>query len=108
MDKVRIYSRGGIAVSYEIQYTQDGNRRYVPIKKPSYRIFVLLLCAVFLTVGAYRLMSTESSGLLSFLLPGCGEETGASIQQMLNSIREGESITDAVTTFCMDIISNAK
>ncbi len=80
----------------------------MPTKKPSYRIFALLLCAVFLTVGAYRLMSTESSGLLSFLLPGCGEETGASIQQMLESIRGGESITDAVTTFCMEIINNAK
>ena len=47
-------------------------------------------------------------GGTEFLLPGDREISGAALENMVNAVRNGENISDAVASFCREIILNAQ
>ena len=42
-----------------------------------------------------------------YLLPGDPEITGEALDQLIDNIKDGDSLSDAVTAFCKEIIDSA-
>lgn len=43
-----------------------------------------------------------------WLLPGDPQVSSAALENMVDALRSGESLADAVTAFCQEIVANAK
>ncbi len=56
----------------------------------------LLLIAVFLAFGT------------QWLLPGDPEVSATALENMVSSVKNGESLSDAVVAFCQEIVANAQ
>lgn len=86
-------------MAYSITYGQGGIRRRERKGKWIVAIVILLL------VGAFRL-SPWYEGAASLLLPGDSAVTAAAIEAFAQRISEGESVAQAWTCFCREIIEN--
>ncbi len=49
-----------------------------------------------------------SDHLMRFFLPGDPEVTGQAVTVLIDNLREGEPVEDALKTFCGEIITHAK
>ena len=67
-------------------------------------ISVMLICLLLL--GSLKLIGWDI--LKHYLLPGDPDITETAFNSMIENIRTGESVKDAVTAFCVEIIENAK
>lgn len=76
------------------------NRKTFHVKVTS----VLLVCL--LVIGSLKLIGWDK--LKHYLLPGDPEVTESAFICMVENIRSGESVKDAITTFCVEIIEHAK
>ncbi len=91
-------------MSYNITYDPQQKKRYPAKRKPSkgpYRAAVLLLLAALALLLANPRLSKP---LRNFLLPGDPQVTKTAIDSMAEDLRTGESLGDAVTAFCREII----
>ena len=92
-------------MAYKISYTPEDTHRYPqkvqrqPGRWGKYYIAILILAAV---------LCLKQVGIPNFLIPGNAEVTKKAAQTMITEIKSGESLEDAITTFCMDIINSAK
>ena len=48
------------------------------------------------------------AGVLDFLIPGDEAITRKAFQTMIEDVKEGERVSDAVTTFCEEILAGAE
>lgn len=92
-------------MAYTINYTPEDTYRYPRTKnkrngKPS-KFFMLL----FILAAALYL---KFHGIPDFLIPGDAETTKSTFQTMVTDLKNGESLDNAITTFCLEIISNAE
>lgn len=46
-------------------------------------------------------------GFLDFLIPGDKDVTKSALHAMLENVREGERVKDAIAAFCAEILDNA-
>lgn len=94
-------------MSYQIQYgqtmtktviaeTRNNAKRSPAIKWIGFSC--VLLFVVFL----------GSAGYLDFLIPGDKEVTTAAFESMVEDVRAGESVKDAVAAFCLEILDSAQ
>ncbi len=67
-------------------------------------ISVMLICL--LVLGSLKLIGWDK--VKHYMLPGDPAVTETAFNSMIESIRAGESVKDAVTAFCVEIIDNAK
>ena len=94
-------------MGYRIQYGQTMTKEEIkePVDtkrmKPLLAI-ILLICIVFFFIF---LGGTET--LRDCFIPGDPEITEAAVKMFIEDVREGESIGDAITAFCLEIIDNA-
>lgn len=89
-------------MSYQIQYETDKQERYpmVTKRKDSSKLWIRIATVAFFVT----LLSVPS--IRDFLIPGDADVTKAAFGQMIDNIREGDSLGEAVTTFCREIIAN--
>lgn len=95
-------------MGYRIQYNPEENKKY-PSKLTSdvrQRWLIGIAIAVMLTLGLAGLNKGQT--LKTWLLPGDPEVTEAALSSMVENIRSGESVEDAVTAFCLEIMENAQ
>ena len=59
--------------------------------------FVCISLAIFCLLGGTKL-----------LLPGDAEVSGAALENMVQAFQNGETLADAVTAFCEEILANAQ
>ena len=93
-------------MSYQIQYKSVGQKKYTKHKLPfrlSRKRTVLLLA-----VTALIFISLCFSRVRYLFIPGDPEVTEQAISNMVEALRSGESVGDAVTAFCQEIINNGK
>lgn len=92
-------------MGYQIQYGQTMVKRKVidhetDVNKPPLVkwiiISMVILVAVFL----------GNSGYLDFIIPGDKDITTAAFSAMIKDVQEGESINEAITAFCLEILDN--
>lgn len=95
-------------MAYRIDYGFAGNQRkplhrklYTPVIKTALVVLVLL-------AGAVAIKVIGLTWVQDVLLPGDPAVTAAALQNMTDGLRSGDSLLDAVTAFCREIVANAQ
>lgn len=60
-------------------------------------------CAIMLSL----LLFGKSKALRNFILPGNADVTEAALNTLVNDLRQGQPLGNAITTFCQEIFDNA-
>lgn len=91
-------------MAYKIQYSPEVAHRY-PSKgsctqiKPGRWVIIVLALAALLWVRA--------KGIPDFLIPGDPDVTRSAAATMMDEIRAGVPVDDAITVFCKEILHGA-
>lgn len=91
-------------MSYRIEYNPEKNQIYPISAKRKTKWLMIALAAIVALFVIQKVDKTKE--IKSLLIPGDPEVTAAAFSTMLENIREGEGVGDAVTAFCLEIISN--
>jgi len=92
-------------MGYRIEYERTGNiRRYSFTERRSRMWPYVLGAAVMMAVCLYGFAGDL---LARFLLPGDPEITGQALDTMVEGLNSGQSLTEAITAFCQEIVANA-
>ena len=89
-------------MSYRIQYDTKKHPWQKRLKRQKYVLPVGIICLSLLTLGYFGMDK------LQFLLPGEPSVTAAALDNMANSLQEGETLQEAITAFCREILDNAQ
>ena len=93
-------------MGYRILYDNDNMQiAAIATKKSGTRIIAVLLILT-LMVGGLKLIGWDR--LKYYLLPGDPDVTQAAFCSMMENIKTGATVKDAVTAFCVEIIENAR
>lgn len=87
-------------MGYRIVY-EKREKRKLPIKK----IMIFVLGAV---TAAVLLWPASRNRLREWMLPGDAEVTAEALQGLVSDLGDGESLGDAVTAFCKEIIDGGQ
>lgn len=93
-------------MGYRISYENGGKRTEIP-NKDLLNKNKIVKWAIFSVSIIMIIIVLQVSTIRRFLLPGNGAVTEAAIIDLVASIQEGETVGQAVTTFCRQIIENA-
>lgn len=93
-------------MGYRIVYNPETESKYPMMKqKPNMRKWpVLVLAASVLLITLVKPELREKAA--EWILPGDPEVTKAAFNLMLDEIRSGDEISDAVTAFCKEIMGH--
>lgn len=93
-------------MGYRVEYGQAERKAPSFLKK--YRLHLLTAAFFLLFVLAVKLYWPEGAAVLSSIfLPGEPTEAQAAFAVLVEDLREGQPFSDAVTTFCREIIADA-
>lgn len=87
-------------MGYRIVYGKKKTRFHSLSKRSK-----ILIIAI---VGCILLMAVSYFGGAEVYLPGDREVTGVALENMVDSLQDGEKLSDAITAFCREIIENAQ
>lgn len=94
-------------MGYRIEYGSQGELRKPLKRKYPYAAIATVACVLALVAGAITLKHTGLTFVQELLLPGDPAVTASALENMVDNIKDGDSITDAITAFCQEIIDNA-
>lgn len=93
-------------MGYQIQYGQTMKRKVIHDQKnkinsttPIRWVVMGLIVMLGIFLG--------NSGYLDFLIPGNKDVTTAAFESMVQEVKNGEKIKDAVTGFCLEILKGS-
>ena len=93
---------------YRIDYSAGCSRKK-PLRpglpKPTIKAALIVLVPL---AGALTVKIVGLSWVQEVLLPGDPAVTAAALENMTDGLRSGDSLLDAVTAFCREIIANAQ
>lgn len=90
-------------MGYKVSY---GPKIHEKKRKPA-PLPIAVACVLVLALGARVLLPEAASRAKQLLLPG-DAGTRQAFEQMLENVRAGESLEEALTVFCQEIIDNAE
>ncbi len=94
-------------MGYRIMYSPEDNAKYpIPIKEAGVRKWLLGGITALVLLIALSFSEVRRTAL-QWLLPGDPETTSAAFGSMVEDFRAGNTFTEAVTTFCREILENA-
>ena len=88
-------------MSYQINYDPSRRRKFYTTKHKKKPGWILIVAVVALSVTIFH------KDLKHVLIPGDKQVTSAAFSDLTENLRAGESLKDAVTTFCREIIDGA-
>ena len=92
-------------MGYQINYGPVKTKNSIRKKDKTVRVLLLAICIIALVIGLQ--VSGAGNLLWKWMLPGDPEVTGAALDTMVQGLKEGSSVGDAITAFCREIIDNA-
>ena len=92
-------------MGYKVTYPQMGKQKYRQRRKLPKKS--ILVGASFAFIGAILLWTVWEKGL-SWLLPGDPVVTEFALQEMIDRLRDGEGLGQAVVTFCREVVAGAR
>lgn len=93
-------------MGYRIDYGQPSDRKY-PLPSGKSRLPALISAALALFALLTNLYwPAGREALKALLIPGDADITLEAFSEMLNTVREGEDVQDAVAAFCREILDN--
>lgn len=90
-------------MGYHIQYSPQMNHKYPVVKKKRTvrnACIALACCMLLFSVALTR------DKLRSWLFPGDPAVTDAAIDQMVETLRAGDGLQEAISVFCMEVLEN--
>lgn len=91
-------------MSYRISYEKNMVKKDLLSDQSATRLNRWIISAV---ICILLVCALSSSTVRSYLLPGDPQITEAALNELADDLREGESVADAVTAFCREILNNA-
>ena len=92
-------------MGYKVMYPQFGKHRLQRQRKKPIKVQIVILTAIFLVVLIAFSVWQQGS---SWLLPGDPVVTENALQEMIDGLRDGQGLAEAVTTFCREVVSGAR
>ena len=92
-------------MGYRVEYDISGKSKTVNLNKESRRKIGKRIAIAIITILVFS-YAVADGWIKDILFPGYTETTGIAAEKMLNRIRYGESIGDAVATFCKEIVAD--
>lgn len=89
-------------MSYQIQYESEKNRQY-PIKTNRLSVKRIVITA---TIAVLVICLLSSPSFKRFIIPGDPKITGAAFSRMIDDLQNGDTVGEAITTFCREIVHN--
>ncbi len=92
-------------MSYEIEYDMQDLPKTVgkPRKASPWAILAVVLCLLL----ALGIKTLSLPWVQEVLLPGDPAVTAAALENMAQNLKNGDSLLEAVTAFCQEIVRNA-
>jgi len=87
-------------LGYRIVYGKKKKRFCRPSKGRKLLAAAIIICILLVIAGF--LGGTE------LLLPGNREISGAALENLVKTVQDGASLSDAIAAFCQEIIANAQ
>ena len=89
-------------MSYQIQYEPEKNRKF-PVRNkkknnPTAAVVVALILVVCMGIGLRT----------GWLIPGDPQVTTEAISHMVDMLRQGQPVQDAVTAFCTEVLEHGQ
>ena len=94
-------------MDYQIIYNPDKNSKFPIRKKHTKSTRLLLILVLIATICITASNATVKRTLRSVFLPGDPDATEAAIVNLVENIKEGETVKDAVTAFCIEILEES-
>ena len=93
-------------MAYRIDYSNNGMREEIQEKKAikSKEIWPVAFICLILLMG---ILYPQKQTLERLLIPGNAETTKQATAQLVSDLRAGEKVTEALQTFCLEIIADA-
>ena len=91
-------------MGYRIQYEPELNRFYPERTKNRLNNKFLLYACALITILLLAATPVSRHWIWEFLIPGDAKITTAAFSQLLNQLGEGTAISEAVSTFCKEIL----
>ena len=95
-------------MGYKITYCSFGEEKKQPKQKQAWKRFTAVGLVMMLVLGALAVKHTELPWVQKYLLPGDPAVTAAALEGMLADLKDGDSLKDAVTAFCREIVEHAE
>lgn len=93
-------------MGYRITYASFGEENKMPANKRRNSVIAAGILVAALILGAFAVKHTGLRWVQEYLLPGDPAVTAAALEGFAQDLKEGESIKDAITTFCREIMEN--
>ena len=91
-------------MSYSIAYSPDFNKKYPSIKPKRRKLPMKLLIMMMACIASYILIQCN---FFRFVLPGDPDVTISALSTLVKDVGNGNSVKDAIMTFCEEIILNS-
>ncbi len=92
-------------MSYRVEYEKIGNISDQKRKNRTSTVAAVLVAL--LVLGAIAVKTVGLNWVKEVLLPGDPDVTAAALEGMVENLRSGESLLDAIKTFCREIMEHA-
>ena len=91
-------------MGYRISYHPEKDNRY-PVESDKSKLYFIkiCLCSILIILTGIGIVKNKTE-VLDFLIPGDREQITQSSKHMIENLKGGTSLEDAITTFCREII----
>ncbi len=93
-------------MAYSIGYGPQQNERASKGRQTRFSVLVLVFFLVFLL--SVQLFSQEGADFLRRMILPVGEETVEAFSSMVQAVKEGTPVQEAVTAFCREVIARGQ
>lgn len=91
-------------MGYRIAYESFGEERKCPAYRRRKSAIAAGLLIILLVLGSVSVKHTGLRWVQDYLLPGDPAVTAAALENFAQDLKEGESVKDAITAFCRQIM----
>lgn len=91
-------------MGYRIEYDSVAIQKHRGQIK--WRSWIVTGCVLFLVVGAITIKTVGLTWVQEVLLPGDPEVTAVALEGLVEDLRQGDTLGQAIRAFCEEIIAN--
>ena len=92
-------------MGYHITYNPDLNKKYPFNKKSRDKLLTIAAALLLCFIAVYVLAQSD---IMYYLIPGDPEITAEAFSVMIKRVSQGETVGNAVVSFCKEIISSSQ
>ena len=94
-------------MAYRIDYGTPIRNTRAELRKNRIFSWITIICVLILVISAIAVKQQGLPWVETYLLPGDPAVTAAALDALAEDLRTGESLTQAISTFCREIMENA-